>query len=143
MIVILVLVAFCAFAAGQDLDCSQLVSRGRVRSDRAPFMPAASASDPVIFSCTAQTANRSAYAAATAYLAGYLLDYRCMDPDGWEPIAGADRVNEVHERDIPADSCSACVANVPGTSTTPAGHCQRESGLAGPKGHATCTNIGG
>lgn len=133
MIVIL-LVAFCASAAGQD--CGQLVSRDTVRMDRNQpgLMSQASPSDSVIFSCTAETANRDAYAAATAYIAGYLLDYRCTDPVGWEQI-GLDNVTEIHDRDIPDGTCSACVVVVPGTSTTPSGHCQRESlympGLAG------------
>ena len=134
VVVALVLVALCASAAGQD--CSDLISRTTVRANRNQRSPQAPEGDSVVFSCTAQTASRDAYVAATAYITGYLLDYQCTPTDGWELI-GADNTSEVHARDIPDGTCQACVVNVPGTSTTPTGHCQRESlympGTAGPK----------
>ena len=128
MIAILVLVvAFLASVAGQ---CNELVSRDDVRARWNALMPLepVNSSNPVIFSCTAFTNDRSRYAAATAYIAHHLLDYRCTESDGWEAIADAEEVNEVYILDIEDGMCSDCVAN---SRDFPGGpdirHCQRES----------------
>ena len=123
-VVALIFVALCASAAGQD--CSQLIFRSTVRTNRNQRSPQAPEGDSVVFSCTAQTASRDTYVAATAYIAGYLLDYQCTSPDGWE-IIGTVNTSEVHVRDVPDGTCQACVVNAPDTSTTSTGHCQRES----------------
>lgn len=138
MIAILFLVAVLASADAQN--CNVLVSREVVRSDRNDVVPPANASDPVIFTCTALTGDRRGYAAATAYIAGFLMDYRCKVPDGWELSEGLRQASEkeatLYIADVEEGVCSDCVRRPSGDTGEPTGHCQREM----PHDSVTCSS---
>ncbi len=125
MIAVVVFVAVFASAAGQQA-CNERLPKNMVNTDLGNFVSIYQGNTevPVYYSCITLSSNQSGFVAITAYVEGYLLDYRCMG-DGWEPTDTPENVTGIFmtDRDIEPGKCSDCLTKSRGLS---AGHCQGE-----------------
>ena len=125
MIAVVVFLAVFASAAGQA--CNELLSKSTVGTDLGNSFPIyrGNTEVPVYYSCITRTSNQSVFVAITAYVEGFLLDYRCIEPDGWEATDNPVNVTGIYmtDRDIESGKCSDCLTKSRGLSS---GHCQSE-----------------
>ena len=125
MIAVVVFVTVFASAAGQQA-CNELLPKNMVNTDLGNFVSIYQGNTevPVYYSCITLSSNQSGFVAITAYVEGYLFDYRCREPGVWDRL-DPENVTGIYmtERDIEPGKCSDCLTKSSGLSS---GHCQSE-----------------